>query len=200
MADELYTPENEGGPRFLHPADQFPALCVDVIDVGFRVKKGQPGKLDKLQQRVALVFRTGVKHPETGNYVDVSKEFAVSMFKGQGGNMSPLRLTLEQWRGEPYPEENPRVPMHKLEGRPALIQIVHEPSPDGSRVYANINSVTKLPNGLSVPQLGVYTRAPYWAERKDKYAKAAAEFRRLNPVPNEALPESNNDGSDGLPF
>lgn len=201
MADQMTTPKDP--PRYLHSEGQFFGRCVDIIDVGEKVKKGQMGKPDKLQRRAAIVFRTGEKNPETGEYVDLSKEFAFSMFKGKGGNAAPLRMLLEQWRGKPYPEADPEVPLHLLEGRPGTIQVAHE-KPEGSdKSYANIISVTPVPPGITVPEFGVYTRAPYWADRKERYAKEAAEYRRLNPpaakmVTPAAAPAAADD--DDLPF
>src|SRR5690554_1940306 len=85
----------------IHPEGQFIGQCVDTIDMGEKVEEYQ-GQQNVLHKCV-LVFRTGEKNDETGEYIDISREFTVSM-----GDKANLRKFLEQWRGKPYGEDDIR--------------------------------------------------------------------------------------------
>lgn len=157
-----------------HPEGQFVAVAVDTIDLGDNVESfaGQPSKL---AHKCAIVFRTGEKNEQTGEYIDIAREFTVSM-----GEKANLRKFLEQWRGKPYQtaqiEEG--VPLHKLTGQPALLTIAHKVSGQG-RTYANITACVGVPKQManSIAQHGDYQRADYWNEKKKAYAEAARKFR-----------------------
>ena len=76
--------------------------------------------------------------------------------------------------------------------KPALISVVHRKSKDGTKTYANIGAVMPLPEGMKVPDVVAYGRAPYWAKRKEQYA---AEFAAYMSAP----PEDEHDG-EPVPF
>lgn len=201
MADVIAVKEAE---RVKHPAGQFVARCVDVVDCGEKVES-YAGQGEKLTHKCALVFRTGETHPETGEPLDISKEFTVSM-----GDKANLRKTLEQWRGRQYrPEEVAEgVPLHKLEGNWAIITVEHRTSGSG-KVYANISAVVGVPPAMqkTLPELATYTRAEFWTKRKEEYAKEAASFRDKHAPKTkqvnddfEEFPGALNDQEDDLPF
>lgn len=157
-----------------HPEGQFVAQCVDAIDLGERVEEFA-GKPKKLAHKCALVFRTGEKNEDTGEYIDISREFTVSM-----GELANLRKFLEQWRGKPYTAEQigAGVPLHKLAGNHGLLSVAHRTSGNG-RTYANITACVGVPKQMgNLPAfIAGYVRADYWQERKDEYAKGARAFR-----------------------
>ena len=203
MADEIYTTKDEQKAYPLHPEGQFLATCVDVIDLGEKVSEFA-GKDKKLQHRIAFVFRTGEVNPETGTPLDLAKEFAMSMFKKSSDAQAPLRKFLEQWRGKPYKDDDEaaNVPLHKLEGRPVVLSVGHEPwKSDPSKVNAIIVSATPPLSGTVIPKFAPYVRAEYWGKRKEKYALAAQEFRKsIGAKPKQASPSAADDGEDSLPF
>jgi hypothetical protein len=172
MADKI-TAKNVDTPRPVHEAGQFVAKCVDVIDLGEKVQDYDPKKPKYLAPKCALVFRTGEKNPETGEYLDVSVEYTVSM--GEKSNMRPF---LEGWRGKAYTpaEADEGVPLDKLEGRWALIQIGHKTSKK-DKPYAIIMTAMGVPKGMALPTFGPYERAKFWAERKAEYQKGADTYR-----------------------
>jgi len=183
-----------------HPEGQFVAQCVDVIDLGDKVEEF-PGTPKKLVPKCALVYRTGEKNAETGEYIDIAREFTISM-----GDKSNLRKYLEQWRGKPYSAEvvAQGVPLHKLTGQHGLLSIAHKTSVQG-RTYANIVSCVGIPKQMAgaVAIYSDYKRADYWQQRKADYAAAAQVFRAASAAPPDEPTDEEyfNDVSDeSLPF
>jgi len=180
MSDKI-TAKGGSTAKFLpHDAGQFVAQCVDVVDVGEKVENFRDSP-EKLVPKCALVFRTGEKNPETGELIDIAQEYTVSMHE-----KANLRKTLESWRGQPYSDGqvNDGVPLDKLTGNWALIGVAQKTSAQG-RVYAVIQSIVGVPKAMreAVPTFPAYTRAEYWQERKDNYAKEAKAFRALHAGP-----------------
>jgi hypothetical protein len=154
-----------------HPEGGFPMVCVDTIDLGEKVEQF-PGSPAKIVHKCAVVFQSGEKNEE-GRLFDLSAEYTVSMYE-----TAALRKLLEAWRGKAYTEEQAKqgVPVHKLVGQAALIQVTHKTSGKG-RTYAKVGSIMPLPKGMSAPTLPAYTRADFWAERKAEYAAEVAKHR-----------------------
>jgi hypothetical protein len=184
-----------------HPAGTFAAVCVDVIDLGKRVGEFQ-GKV-KVSPKLALVFRTGERR-EDGEPFDISAEFTASMF-----DKATLRHFLESWRGRAYSEEQitATIPIDKLVGQPAFLNILHEIAKSSGRTYARIATVMPLPKGMARPEVGEYSRPAYWAERKAEYLEAYRKHEAANAPPVSAaaasfgdMPEALADDDDGLPF
>jgi len=183
-----------------HPEGQFIGVCVDTVDLGDNVETfaGQPSKL---AHKCVLVFRTGERNEATGDYIDIAREFTVSM-----GEKANLRKFLEQWRGKPYAtsqiEEG--VPLHKLTGQPGLLTVSHKTSGQG-RTYANITACVGVPKQMAsgVGQYSDYVRADYWAEKKQAYAEAARKFKAEQAPPSaddDWSPDDNGAIDDDLPF
>ena len=186
-----------------HDEGQFVAQCVDCINLGEKVQDF-PGTKPYLAPTCALVFRTGERNTETGEYIDVSKEYTVSM-----GEKANLRKDLQQWRGKAYTPEQIEagVPLDKLTGNHALLTVSHRVSGKG-RTYANITAIVGIPAQMkaAVTKYTDYTRAEFWETRKAEYAEAAAKFRAENAPPKaknddfEDFPGALADTDDDLPF
>ena len=157
-----------------HPEGQFVGQCVDVLALGDKVQDF-PGTEPYLAPTCALVFRTGEQNHETGECIDIAREFTVSM-----GEKANLRKFLEQWRGRPYTKEQVTagVPIDKLTGQHALLSVAHRTSGKG-RVYANITACVGVPKAMlaTVTAYTDYVRAEYWETKKQEYAEAAARFK-----------------------
>lgn len=183
MADTI-TARGSDAKYLSHPAGQFVATCVDTIDLGDKLESF-PGTPDKLVHKCAIVFRTGERNEQTGEYIDIAREFTVSM-----GEKANLRKFLEQWRGKAYTVDQIEegVPLHKLAGNAGLLTIAQQTSKQG-RTYAVINACVGVPKQMAgaVEQHGDYKRADYWQTRKDEYAEGARKFRA------EHQPPSNDD-------
>jgi hypothetical protein len=194
---DIITIRDEGGPKFSpHPEGQMAAVCVDVVDLGERLKTW--GAKPKVSQSFALVFITGERRDD-GHLFDVSVEFTASMFE-----QAKARQFLEAWRGRAYTEEEAKrgVPLHKLVGQNALLSIVHRQSQKG-RTYATIGTIMPLPKRMAPADVSAdeYVRPSWFQERKEAYAAELANFRRSH-----AAPTSDDDyvqptgGDDDLPF
>ena len=191
-SDAKFTPHTEG---------QFIGVCVDTIDLGDNVETfaGQP---PKLAHKCALVFRTGERNEQTGEYIDIAREFTVSM-----SEKANLRKFLEQWRGKPYTtaQVEEGVPLHKLTGQPALLTISHKTSGQG-RTYANITACVGVPKQMagSVGQYTDYKRAEYWDQKKKDYADAARKFKAYDNGHDDGGPPDDgripDDDDDQMPF
>jgi hypothetical protein len=210
MADEINTGAFSGAgdstPRELHPADTVLMQCVDIVNLGVK-PESYLGKDKGLKAKCAIVFRSTEKR-EDGSHFDLSREFTV--FTGPKGS---LRGFLEGWRGQPYTEEYPDIPLHKMVGVWAMATVVHKPSKDGTRTYANLGTVTPVPKALrgSLPELPAYERAEWWTKRQGEYAEEAAAYRAAHAAPESkpkaaphndfAPPElAEPDEEDDLPF
>ncbi len=194
MADKISAKSSDS--KFKpHPEGQFIAQCVDVIDLGEKVED-YAGKPKKLSHKCALVFRTGEVNPETGDLIDISGEYTVSM-----GELAKLRAILESWRGKAYKDDElDDVPLDKLEGQWAMIQVDQKLS-SNQRRYARILSVTPVPKQMkgNLPPVAEYKRADYWGEKKAAYAKEAEAFMAMiAPAPSgRRLTGPNDDGDPG---
>lgn len=181
-----------------HPEGQHVAQCVDTIDLGEKVQDF-PGSIPYLAPVCALIFRTGERNEETGDYIDIGKEYTVSM-----GEKANLRKDLEQWRGKPYTKEQVEagVPLDKLTGNFALITVAHRVS-GKQRTYANITAIVGIPKQMAgaVQRYTDYERADFWAKKKEEYAEAAAKFKAENaPKQDRPVAAILADGDDDLPF
>jgi len=200
MSDAINAKGNDGKFR-AHPEGQFIGVCVDTIDLGENVERYQDQPA-KLAHKCVLMFRTGERNEETGDYIDIGREFTVSM-----GKKSNLRPFLEQWRGKAYTEDqvDEGVPLHKLTGQPALLTVSHKTSGQG-RTYANITACVGVPKQMKdgIGQYTDYVRAEYWTEKKKTYADAARKFRaeRAPSTADDDFDESQaqDDSSEALPF
>lgn len=168
-------------------------VCVDTIDLGEKVEQ-YPGSPAKIVHKCAVVFQSGERNEE-GRLHELSAEFTVSMYETAG-----LRKLLEAWRGRAYTEEEAKkgVPVHKLVGQPALIQVTHKVSGKG-RAYAKIGSIMPLPKGMTAPTLPKYERPDFWAERKAEYAEGVAKHRGTQ-YQDDDLPPPHDEADDDLPF
>jgi hypothetical protein len=180
-----------------HPEGQYVGQCIDTIDLGDNVETFI-GKPTKLSHKCAIVFRTGEKNEQTGDYIDIAREFTVSM-----GDLANLRKFLEQWRGKPYTPEQIEegVPLHKLTGNHGLLTVAHKLSGQG-RTYANITACVGIPKQManSVEKYEGYVRADYWEEKKKGYAEAVRKFRAENAPTTRDDEGDFADDDDDLPF
>ena len=61
---------------------------------------------------------------------------------------------LESWRGRPFTtEELGGFSLENVLGAPCMLSVIHKPSKDGTKVYANVGSVMALPKGMEAPEL-----------------------------------------------
>jgi hypothetical protein len=159
-----FTPVSEG----LHPA-----VCCDVVDLGF-VDDGFGEK-----QKVKIVFQVEERHPETGKPLTVSRRFSLSLHP-----KAALRMTLDTWRGKPFTRDELALgfDLERLLGAPGQVQVTHRMTDDG-RTFANIVAV--VPPARGVPPLTVrdYTREQDRATVQGTQAAPGATVDEQDEIP-----------------
>ena len=138
---------NGGGGDFEQcPAGSFAALCYQIIDLGHQTFewKGEA----KVAPKVRITWELNEMMSD-GRPFSISREYTASI-----GDKANLRKDLEAWRGRPFSAEELRnFSLENVLGAPCLLGIVHKPSKDNSKVYANVGSIMALPKGMPSPEL-----------------------------------------------
>ena len=167
MADVIIVRDRVSFPP--HPAGQYAATCVDVVDLGERVES-YAGSDPRVVSKLALVFATSERRQD-GEHSTVSAEFTRSMHE-----KASLRRFLEDWEGRSYARDHLEagIPLHDLVGKPALITVEHRRSTKGS-AYAKIKGITPLPKSMPAVDIANYKRAPHWEDRRKRYEAEVAK-------------------------
>lgn len=138
-----------GGERkevILAPADTYSGTCYNIWDLGWQ-KVTYMGK-EKIVEQIIIGFEIDCLIPHgdyQGKRFTITKKYTKSLYE-----KANLRKDLESWRGKPFSaEEIKRFDVEALIGAPCMISVIHKPSKDGSKTYANIGTITKLPKGLT---------------------------------------------------
>lgn len=138
---------NGGGGDFENcPAGSFAARCYQIIDLGHQTFewKGEA----KVAPKVRITWELNEMMSD-GRPFSISREYTASI-----GDKANLRKDLEAWRGRPFSAEELRnFSLENVLGAPCLLGIVHKPSKDNSKVYANVGSIMALPKGMPSPEL-----------------------------------------------
>lgn len=207
------TPER---PRFLVPAGAHVARCFKVIDLGTHERVYQ-GESKGHQRKVWINWELPNEPVEVDGKelpAAVGKEFGLSLHE-----KAALFKFLTAWRGKPFTaEELKGFDLLKLLGAPCLLNIVHEPSKDGSKTFANIASVSPLPKGMPAPaQVNPsqsysidddgygekFQALPQWIKEKvmksEEYLKSLRGTEVAPPAEDDALPSGDGPVED-IPF
>ena len=138
---------NGGGGDFEQcPAGSFAARCYQIIDLGHQTIEWQGTA--KVVPKVRITWELNEAMAD-GRPFSISKEYTASI-----GEKANLRKDLEAWRGRAFTaDELKNFSLENVLGAPCLLGVVHRPSKDGSKVYANVGSVMALPKGMSAPEL-----------------------------------------------
>jgi hypothetical protein len=138
---------NGGNTEFEQcPAGSFAARCYQIIDLGHQTIEWQGTA--KVVPKVRITWELNEMMAD-GRPFSISKEYTASI-----GDKANLRKDLEAWRGRPFSSEELRnFSLENVLGAPCLLGVVHRPSKDGSKVYANVGSVMALPKGMSANDL-----------------------------------------------
>lgn len=141
----LVATETGGGQRQIAPAGTHVARCVQVIDLGTQPGSAKfPAPKHKIRISWELPDEKAVFVEERGEEPFMaSKNYTLSL-----SDKATMRHDLESWRGKSFTaEELKGFDITKLLDVPCLLTIVHETK--GDKVYANINSVSKMAKGMS---------------------------------------------------
>lgn len=145
------TATNEGGSGF-EPiaAGTYAARCYSMIHIGTLYELYMGQMKDQNKVRITWELPTELKEFKEGEgekpYM-VSKDYLLSMYE-----KANLRKHLESWRGKKFTEDEAKsFDVTNLLGKECLLSIIHKPSKDGSKVYAEISGVSTLPKGMVCP-------------------------------------------------
>lgn len=140
------------GDFVLPPAGGHPAVCYIMAMLGTQ-EFSYEGEASKKQAIMFSFELLGDEMMKDGRPFSINTR--IMPFSSH--EKSNLRKMVQSWRGQPYTEqqlmEMGGLPVSKLIGQPAYVNVVHNSSankPD--RVYANIFSVMKLPKGIPAPK------------------------------------------------
>lgn len=129
-----------------HPFGQFALRCIDLIDHGM-VERTWKGRTQK-QHRIVLRFWAGETFEgDDGKTLPLWVDAWFTLTLSEAGNLRPF---LEEWRGQPFTEEElDGFNVARLVGAELLGQVSHNVTP--KRTYANLGSVMRLPKEMPGP-------------------------------------------------
>lgn len=132
------------------PAGSHIARCFQIIHIGTIPVSYQGETL--IQNKVRIGFeipdelRT-FKEGEPQRPMMIAKDYTLSTHEHAN-----LRKDLDSWRGKAMTDEEAAAfDIEKLLGVPAMITVVHKPSKDGKKTYANIAGISPLPKSIKCP-------------------------------------------------
>lgn len=205
----LYVEEKSGSGIAPLAEDTYPAVCYALIDLGDQYSAA----FDKYNRKVVI----GWELP--GETLTIEGEEVPRTFwntyTASLSQKAQLRKDLTSWRGKEFTaEELKGFNLRNIVGVPCMIQIVHRKSADGTKTYANLASVTKLPKGFQAPKgtlkpliydieesdPAMVEELPQWMQDKIKasnnYQYHVAELQKKPQL--REIPDDEDDGE--LPF
>lgn len=142
---------NNSAPRELIPAGNYIARCYQMIHIGTVMEsfQGENKLMNKVRIGWELPTETKVFKEENGEQPFViSQEYTLSMHE-----KSTLRKMLASWRGKDFTEEQSKsFDITTLIGVPCMLNIIHKPSKDGTKMYQAIGSISPMPKGIQCPE------------------------------------------------
>lgn len=139
---------DKGGDGFEPvPAGSYVARCVSVVDLG--VQETPWGGKEKVyigfevpEERVEWKDQDGKEHEGPAL---IGSRYTLSIHKD-----SNLGQILTSWRGKPFTDDERKgFDLFTVLGAPCMINVVH--NENNGKVYANIQSVMRLPKGMECP-------------------------------------------------
>ena len=117
-----------------------------IIDLGSQAVeyKGE----SKVVKQVVLFFELPNEMTDDGRPLSISRVYTASL-----GEKSALRPVVRDLTQKPVPENFNGFDLSCLIGCSGVIDIVHRPSKDGSKMYANVQSISKIMKGTSIPPM-----------------------------------------------
>ena len=191
---------SSGGTYTPHPEGQFPAVCVDVQDLGYEHSE----RYGKTRHKIRLVFFCGEWTEEKEVEIDgqrVRKKFPMTVSKKFTASLhekSSLRPFAKSWRGQDFSADELRngFDFERMYGAPALVQIGHF-TYEGD-TYSGIDSIMRLRDKKEAPAI-----PPEYTRLKDRDDwDGPAPHPNMSPMSNadESDEPSLTEPDDDLPF
>jgi len=101
------------------------------------------------EERIAHKVLIGWELPtvlmEDGRPFSINNRYTLSLHEN-----AAMTAVLQSWRGRSFTDdERAGFDLHTILGATCMLNVVHNPS--GSRTYANVDTVTPVPQGLDCP-------------------------------------------------
>ena len=174
--------------RYLAPADNHPARCVEVIDLGTQEEEWDGEKSNK--HKIRITWELVNEELGADLHPVISNEYTASL-----DERATLRAHLEGWRGNAFTEADLQdFELEKLLGTACMVQVIHKISARGNE-YAKVSSVGKVPKGLKVPEATrnlvkystddgenvVFQSFPHWLQDQIADSPEYAEAKKKKP-------------------
>ena len=203
---------NSGAKRELIPAGNYMARCYQMIHIGTVEENilGELKTLNKVRIRWELPTEMRVFKPENGEQpCAISKSYTLSL-----NEKANLRKMLASWRGKDFTEdEAKKFDISKLIGVPCMLNLIHKPSKDGTKVYEEIGSISPMPKGVVCPD-GINPQSVLdyenWSwdifNKQPDFIKAmiesSVEFKAMTNIPVDIANDNDTHGENetDLPF
>lgn len=141
----MYMPPNQDANFTPPPAGTHLAVCYRVIDLG--TQQIEWNQTIKHQRKVLISWELPDERMEDDAPFTVHQRYTLS-----SSERAKLRKDLEAWRGRKFREEDfgpGGFDIQDIIGCGCLLSLVHNEK--GDRTYTNINSVSALAKGMTVP-------------------------------------------------
>lgn len=153
------TAETGGGDYPECPAGGFVGKCVDVVYRGKQPNKFEPSKPDQHKISIHMLIDAFNEDDSPARRTDGKRFVLSSWFTRSMHPKATLRKTLAAWRGKDFDEEQAeKFNLNDLVGAFALVNVKHVKGKDGGP-RAVIESIIKLPRGMSKFEAEPYVRA-----------------------------------------
>lgn len=143
----LFVSEKSGSGIAPLAEDTYPAVCYALIDLGEQYS----AQFEKYSDQIAIGWEI-IGETITVDGEEIPRSF-FNTYNKSLNQKAKLRKDLVSWRGKEFSaDELKEFNLRNIVGIPCMIQIIHKKSADGTRTYANLGSVTKIPKGFPVPK------------------------------------------------
>lgn len=162
----------------LAPQGVHVARCYQVVELGIIQQQNGP-YAGKKQHRLRWAFELPNARMESGEPYSVSEQLTASL-----SSKARLYERLVSWRGKAFTQEELEgFNLKKVVGVPCMINVIHKKSNDGTKTYANIASITPLPQGTQCPD--PVNDALFWEYGMDQNLLPDWLQKMLGENPNE---------------
>jgi hypothetical protein len=179
------------------------AVCFSVVDLGLQEVNFQ-GDIS-VKRKVRISWEIPGELMKEGDFAgkpfSISKNYTLSFHE-----KAVLYKDLISWRGRAFTtEELSGFDLFTILGAPCMLNVLHQTSGDGQKVYANVVSVSQLPKGIEKPiplnpirkfSTDSYTDTEY--ENLEDWLKE--KINLPNPSSQQAPPPTEDPFDDDIPF
>jgi hypothetical protein len=143
----IYASAGEGKKKKYtpHPEGVYPAVCVDIHDIGWV----HNDRWNKDEHKADFYFYCGEDIEIDGEKRPLLVRDRLTLSLGEKAR---LRKNLEDWRGQKFTDaELKKFDVEVLIGKPVMLSILH--NVEGDDTYANVKTYMKLAKGMTAPSM-----------------------------------------------